>query len=55
MPAAFEQLLLSSHFPDAETGKVGAKNVTPWVEVFEAKKKEIVSRSCGAAPSPNRQ
>lgn len=50
--AAVANLLLSSNFPDAESGQVGASNVQPWVEVFQEKVAAIRSRSC--APSPSR-
>lgn len=49
---AIANLFLSSNFPDAETGQVGATNVQPWVEVFQEKVAAITNRSC--APSPGR-
>jgi len=49
---AITHLFLSSNFPDAETGKVGAANVQPWVEVFQEKVAALTNRSC--APSPDR-
>lgn len=45
-------LFLSSNFPDAETGRVGATNVQPWVDAFLEKVAAIRNRSC--APSPSR-
>lgn len=51
-PDAITRLFLSSNFPDAETGQVGATNVQPWVEVFQKKVSEITSRSCGSPPNP---
>ena len=49
---AIANLFLSSNFPDAETGQVGATNVQPWVEAFQEKVAAITNRSC--APSPGR-
>ena len=51
-PDAIARLFLSSNFPDAETGQVGATNVQPWVEVFQQKARDITSRSCGSPPNP---
>lgn len=49
--AAITDLFLSSNFPDAETGRVGATNVQPWVDAFLEKVATIKSRSCGT-PAP---
>lgn len=49
---AIANLFLSSNFPDAETGRVGASNVQPWVDAFEEKVAALRNRSC--APSPSR-
>ena len=49
--AAITDLFLSSNFPDAETGRVGATNVQPWVDAFLEKVAAIKGRSCGAPPS----
>ena len=43
---AIANLFLSSNFPDAETGRVGAANVQPWVDVFMEKAAAIRGRSC---------
>ncbi|HEX6322268.1 MAG TPA: hypothetical protein VFZ36_00975 [Vicinamibacterales bacterium] len=47
-PLDIANLFLSSNFPDAETGRVGASNVQPWVEVFQEKVAAINGRSCPA-------
>ena len=42
-------LFRSSNFPDAETGRPGAADVSPWVETFQRKVGEITSRRCASA------
>jgi hypothetical protein len=46
------RLLRTAHFPDAASGRPGAEDVTPWVDVLQAKIADITNRSC--APSPSR-
>ena len=45
------QLFTSARFPDAATGEVPARDVTPWVRAFQDKVKQIVERpACPSAP-----
>ena len=46
------RLLRTAHFPDAQSGRPGAEDVSPWVDVLQQKIAEITTRSC--APSPSR-
>ncbi|HUF22483.1 MAG TPA: hypothetical protein VMN81_00005, partial [Vicinamibacterales bacterium] len=48
-PLAIANLFLSSHFPDAETGRLGTRNVQPWVDVFQEKVAALTSRTCAPA------
>lgn len=48
-PLDIANLFLSSHFPDPETGRLGASNVQPWVDVFQEKVAAITSRTCRSA------
>ena len=48
---AIANLLLSSHFPDPDTGQLGGTNVQPWVDAFQEKAAAIRNRSCSQSPS----
>lgn len=51
--AQITALFRSSNFPDAETGRPGATDVSPWVETFQRKVAAITGRSCPPArPAP---
>lgn len=49
---ALTRLLRTAHFPDAQSGRPGAEDVSPWVDVLQQKIAAIRTRSC--APSPSR-
>ena len=47
----FTKLFRESRFPDAETGELGADDVTPWVDALQEKVAAITNRACGPFPS----
>jgi hypothetical protein len=49
--AQITDLFRSSNFPDARTGAPGASDVSPWVETFQRKVREITGRVCAPAAS----
>lgn len=45
------RLLRAAHFPDAASGRPGADDVSPWVDVLQQKIADITNRSCASSPS----
>lgn len=45
------RLLRTANFPDARSGRPGAEDVSPWVDVLQRKIADITTRSCAASPS----
>ncbi len=45
------RMLRTAHFPDARSGRPGAEDVSPWVDVLQQKIAEITTRSCATSPS----
>ena len=41
-----EAMFTAARFPDPVTGQEPAANVTPWVQTFQAKVRQIADRRC---------
>ena len=49
--ADLTRLLRAAHFPEPRSGRPGAEDVSPWVDVLQEKIAAITSRSCSPSPS----